>query len=563
MDMYEIQNKMKMENKTIHDLNLRVTFYARVSTTREEQESSIESQVKFFTEMIQRNPNWEFVDGYVDKLRGESAENRISFMQMIEDGKAGEFDLILTKEVSRFARNTIDSLTYTRDLYRAGVGVYFQNDNICTMDPDSELRLTIMSSIATDEVRKMSERIKWGHKRAIEKGVVMGNSRIFGYEKNNGKLVINEKEAEMIRLIFDLYSTGNYSSRKIENILYDKGYRGRNGTRIHHNTINGIIQNPKYKGYYCGNKVKITDYRTKEQRYLPEKDWIMYKDESGETVPAIVSEEIWDKAFAIFKEKSTAIKARGRSFKPDSVLSGKIWCKADDKPYWRTSYSNSVSQGKPIYQWICSEKKRNGAKSCSSIAIMEEELYTMLSDYFKKIIPNIEEYISTFLTIYRHTDESKNNLKTIQSLKEKLEREKTKRDTLLDLCVEGLINKQEFKERNDAANITIADIEENIYQLEQKSLESESYAKEIKKIETYFKTMYSPDKEMEREQVDEIIYTIIDRIDVVPKNDTSMKLEVKLKTGLQSDMMYIRTGSRYGRRSGHITKKMVESYKMQ
>ena len=118
----------------------------------------------------------------------------------------------------------------------------------------------------------------------------MGNSRIFGCDKKDCKLTINESEAVMVRLIFELYSTGDYSTRKIERILWDKGYCGRNGTRILHNTITGIIQNPKYKGYFCGNKVNIVDYRTREQRFLPEEEWVLYKDETGETVSAIVSE---------------------------------------------------------------------------------------------------------------------------------------------------------------------------------------------------------------------------------------------------------------------------------
>ena len=364
MDIYSAANRMKLERKTIFDLDIRVTFYARVSTTREEQENSIENQITFFTDMIKQNPHWTYVEGYVDRVRGEAAENRANFMRMIEDGKAGVFDLVLTKEVSRFARNTIDSLTYTRELLRAGVGVFFQNDNICTIDTDSELRLTIMSSIAADEVRKLSERVRWGHKRSIESGNVLGNSRIFGYDKEDCRLVINEQEAEMVRQIFELYSTGQYSSRKIEKILFEKGYRGRNGTQIHHNTINGIIQNPKYKGWYCGNKVKVTDYRTREQRFLPEDEWVMYKDETGEIVPAIVTEEIWEKCNEIFRERSQAIKSRTRSFKDKSVFTGKIWCRAHDVPYWRTSYSNSVEKGEPIYQWICSEKKRSGAKAC-------------------------------------------------------------------------------------------------------------------------------------------------------------------------------------------------------
>lgn len=133
MDIYETANKMKYEQKTIFDLDLRVTFYARVSTTKEEQENSIENQITYFTDFIKSNKNWTYVEGYVDRVRGENAVNRVNFMRMIEDGKAGVFDLVLTKEVSRFARNTIDSLTYTRELLRSGVGVFFQNDNICTI----------------------------------------------------------------------------------------------------------------------------------------------------------------------------------------------------------------------------------------------------------------------------------------------------------------------------------------------------------------------------------------------------------------------------------------------
>ncbi|MBO4865841.1 MAG: recombinase family protein [Ruminococcus sp.] len=561
MDIYSAANKMKMERKTIFDLDIKVTFYARVSTTRDEQENSIENQINFFTDMIKNNPHWTYVEGYVDRVRGESAENRANFMRMIEDGKAGVFDLVLTKEVSRFARNTVDSLTYTRELLRAGVGVFFQNDNICTIDTDSELRLTIMSSIAADEVRKLSERVRWGHKRSIESGNVLGNNRIFGYDKDDCKLVINEKEAEMVRLIFELYSTGKYSSRKIQKLLYDKGYRGRNGTEIHHNTITGIISNPKYKGWYCGNKVKVTDYRTREQRFLPEDEWIMYKDETGEIVPAIVSEEIWERCNVILRERSQAIKSRTRSFKDKSVFTGLIWCRAHNVPYWRTSYSNSVEKGEPVYQWICSEKKRSGAKSCSSFSIMEKDLYLMLSDHFKMVAEHIEEYVADFLKIYKETNAEKNTVKQINELKVQLEKEKAKREKLLDLYTEDAISRDEFKKRNDNANVLISQLEEDITELEKSAAEKVDYVSELKKIEEYFNTMYCPEGDMTKEQVDELARTIIDRIDVVPTNKNSMKLEIKLKTGLSEDITYVRTGERYSRRSGPISKKMIDAYK--
>ena len=561
MDIYAAADLMKRERKTIFDLEINVTFYARVSTTRDEQENSIENQINFFTEMIKSNPNWNYIEGYVDRVRGEHAENRAEFMRMIEDGKAGRFDLVLTKEVSRFARNTIDSLTYTRDLLRAGVGVFFQNDNICTIDSDSEMRLTIMLSIAADEVRKLSERVRWGHKRSIESGNVMGNNRIFGYDKDDCKLVINEPEAEMVRMIFYLYSTGDMSVRKIERILYDKGYRGRNGTRIHHNTVSGIIQNPKYKGFYCGNKVRIVDYRTKEQRFLPKEEWVMYKDETGEVVPAIVSEEIWNKCNRIFETRSAAIKSREHSFKDTSVFTGKIWCAAHDKPYWRTSYSNSVSKGQPIYQWICSEKKKEGAKSCASFAIMESELYSILSGFFKDVAENLEDYVETFLRIYKESDRSAEAMRQVSGLKATLEKENKKRDKLLELYMEELITKSEFTKRNTESSELIKGIEHQIRFIEKKSENDNSYAKAIKRIEKYFREMYDPSLPMNKEQVDEMAKAVIDRISVVPINKNTMKLEIKLLTGESEPMTYIRNGERYARRSGLTSKKMIDAYK--
>ena len=563
MDIYGMANKMKTERKTIFDLPLRVTFYARVSTTKEEQENSIEHQITFFTDLIRNNPNWKYIEGYVDRVRGEAAENRANFMRMIEDGKAGIFDLILTKEVSRFARNTIDSLTYTRELLRAGVGVFFQNDNICTIDTDSELRLTIMSSIAADEVRKLSERVRWGHKRAIESGSVMGNNRIFGYEKHDCRLTVNEQEAAMVRLIFELYATGDYSTRKIERILWERGYRGRNGTRIHHNTISGILRNPKYKGWYCGNKVKVIDYRTKEQRFLPESEWVMYKDETGEIVPAIVSEALWEQCNAIFTERSQAIKSRERSFKDKSVFTGKIWCRVHDKPYWRTSYSNSASQGKPVYQWICSEKKRAGAAACASFAILETDLYRMLGEHFQMIAGNIEDMIQDFLRLCRDSGQDDNTGQMLHELQTRLAKEKAKREKLFDAYTEDLIPKEEFRERNAASNALISRLEEEITAAARRASEKADYAGELAKIGQYFRTMYAPDHIMTQMEVDEMVRAVVDRIDVIPLDETAVKLEVKLKTGLYSEISYVRSGNRYGRRSGHITKKMIDSYKMQ
>ena len=201
MDILNIRTLLR--TKSIYDIPLRVTFYARVSSDTEEQINSLDNQISYYEEFIQKNEKWTYVPGYVDEgLSGISTKKRKHFNEMIADAKEGMFDLIITKEISRFARNTLDSLQYTRELLNMGVGVFFQNDNINTLDEDAELRLTIMSSIAQDELRKLSSRVKFGHQQAIKSSVVLGNSRIFGYKKEDKRLVIDESQAPMVRDLF-------------------------------------------------------------------------------------------------------------------------------------------------------------------------------------------------------------------------------------------------------------------------------------------------------------------------------------------------------------------------
>ena len=175
-----------MKTSSIYDIPMRVTFYARVSSEKDEQLNSLDNQISYYKNFIIKNPAWSYVEGYIDEgLSGISTAKRDNFNRMIKDAKLGQFDLIITKEITRFARNTVDSIQFTRDLINYGVGVFFQNDNINTLDEDSELRLTIMSGIAQDELRKLSSRVKFGHQEAIKKNVVLGNSRMFGYKKYN------------------------------------------------------------------------------------------------------------------------------------------------------------------------------------------------------------------------------------------------------------------------------------------------------------------------------------------------------------------------------------------
>ena len=198
VDRYERMNEEHRYQKT----KKRVAAYCRVSTDHEDQANSFESQQRFFRQYIQYHPDWELYAIFADEgLSGTTTKKRKEFQRMIACAQNGEIDLILTKEISRFARNTLDSISFTRELKRHGVGVIFMNDNINTLDGDAELRLAIMSSIAQEESRKTSERVKWGQKRRMERGVVFGRSML-GYDVKDGKMTINKEGAEVVRLIF-------------------------------------------------------------------------------------------------------------------------------------------------------------------------------------------------------------------------------------------------------------------------------------------------------------------------------------------------------------------------
>ena len=377
MDIHSVRQQLRM--KSIYDIPLRVTYYARVSSESDEQLNSLGNQISYYEDFIRKNAAWTFVPGYIDEgLSGISTKRRENFNRMVDDAEVGKFDLVITKEISRFARNTLDSIQYTRQLLNAGVGVFFQNDNINTFDEDSELRLSIMSSIAQDELRKLSSRVKFGHQQAIKQNVVLGNSRIFGYIKKDGRLVIDEDQAVMVRQLFELYATDEYSMKQLETLFWEKGYRNHNGKRIAHSTMSGMISNPKYKGYYVGNKVKVVDMFTKKQKFLPPEEWVMFKDETGEIVPAIVSEELWEQANAVLRRRSEDVKNRQGVCNHANLLTGKLFCTHCGTPYYRR---DSVDrQGNKNSKWVCSGKINNGKDSCDSIPIYEKELIPLLNE---------------------------------------------------------------------------------------------------------------------------------------------------------------------------------------
>ena len=312
LDLFTIRKELEKGKKLI-DLPLYVTYYARVSTDRDEQLNSLENQILYFENYIKSITNWTFIPGYIDEgISGTSTKRRTSFLKMIRDAKNNKFNLILTKEISRFSRNTLDSIKYSQELLSLGIGIYFLNDNICTFDGDSELRLTIMASIAQDEIRKLSERIRFGYKRSVEKGVVPGNNNFYGYRKNKGKLEIVEEEASLIRLILKEYAKAQMGTTKLGHYLFSKyNIVSKTNKPLAGNVIGRIIRNPKNKGYFCAHKETTLDYHSKKRIRLKKEDWIVYKDNL--TCPPIISEDLWDRCNHILDENTTRHKAKRRN----------------------------------------------------------------------------------------------------------------------------------------------------------------------------------------------------------------------------------------------------------
>lgn len=536
MDVYSTRKQLL--TKRIFDIPLRVTFYSRVSTDSDEQLNSLENQVSYYTDYIKRNKNWTYIEGYVDEgLSGISTRKREKFNQMIDDAFLGKFDLILTKEITRFARNTLDSIKYTRELLNCGVFVFFQNDNINTIDEDSELRLTIMSGIAQDELRKLSSRVRFGHQQAIKSGVVLGNSRMFGYVKENKRLVIDEREAQMVRTVFELYATDEYSMKQIENVLWEQGYRNHNGNKISHTTLSNMIANPKYKGYYVGNKVRITDMFTKKQKFLPQSEWHVFKDETGETVPAIVSEELWEKANAVLSRRSADVKNRQNKCNHANLLTGKIICSHCNKPYYR---KDATYRGKNTSRWTCSHKLKNGSDSCPSFTINEAEIKDIIFDVFTNSYEDAEKYIDEYLSDFKK-ECYKDCSEDIAKYQAVIENAKKKMDKLLQMNIDGKLSDIDFERMLKKCKREEDDAQAVIDELNNASEKMRDTAKGLRVMKTHLQEAIRTVKDG-KEITAPFINKYIDKIVAVPEDDGSLTLYIYLFSNEVLQKSLVRTG---------------------
>ena len=531
MEVRKIRAEMR-NGRSFYDMPLRVTFYARVSTDQDEQINSLENQVQYYTELIQSKPNWRFVPGYVDEgISGGSTKKRDNFNRMIRDAKAGMFDFIITKEISRFSRSTLDSIKYTQELLDYNVGVFFQNDNINTLDTDSEFRLVIMAGVAQDEIRKLSERLKFGFRQAIKNGHVLGNDKLYGYDKKDCVLTVNEEEAEIIRIIFDLYGNQRLGTRTISKRLMELGYTSREGNTFNTLTIRHILENPKYKGWYCGNKSQSVDYRTKRNVLLDESEWVTYPDPS---IPAIVSEELWNRANALYKRRREEMKSHssGLSFHNRYPYSAKIYCEEHG-----TTFHRQVIQTKKGQQevWQCKVYRSHGRAACSAPQIRSSDLDVILSDIFKKLVRDKEKIIDSLVTVLTNIPKEVDYGKLRCQVENEMDDLERKKNRLLDLSIAGALTVEEFKERNDAFNAQIQECQGKLTAIRQEEENQSSEELDIPAIRRALDEALRFTGEIDTA----LVATILDRV-VVKRESTKddIHLDIFLKLGSTYEAVY-------------------------
>lgn len=389
-----INPKTRMSTASVQ--KRRVAGYARVSTDNDEQFTSYEAQIDYYTKFIQRNPEWQFVKVYTDEgISGTNTKHRDGFNEMIGDALAGKIDLIVTKSVSRFARNTVDSLTTIRMLKGKNVECFFEKENIYTFDGKGELLLTIMSSLAQEESRSISENVTWGKRKSFSDGkVFMPYKRFLGYRKGpDGLPEIDEEEAKVVRKIYDMYLSG-MSLSAIGKALAEDGIKTVTGRDTwNSSTLYSILQNEKYKGSALLQKKYTVDFLTKKQKLNQGEIPQYYVEESH---PAIIEPEMWE----LTQLEIARRKEAGRHYSGNNVFSSRIVC-GDCGSFFGPKVWNSTSKYRHTI-WRCNHKyaSEGNDTGCSTPHLDEELIKDRFLDAVNEIIDNRDEILENCRNLY-------------------------------------------------------------------------------------------------------------------------------------------------------------------
>lgn len=506
----------------------RVAAYCRVSTDKTDQANSLESQHRYFHDYINRNPLWELYDIYVDDgISGTNTKKRAAFNHMIDDAVNGKFDLIITKEISRFARNIVDSITYTRELKKHGVGVLFLNDGIYTLDSDGELRLALLSTIAQEESRKTSERVKWGQRRQMEKGVVFGKDML-GYDVRGGKLIINEEGAETVRKIFHKFLDEGKGAHRIAKELREEGIK--TATRMKdwsYTNILRILRNEKYCGDLVQQKTYTPDYLThQKKRNYGEVETVTIRDHHE----PIISRERFEAAQRELQRRrpsDSTVKAYANRY----ALSGKIVCGECGAGFVRRQKKRK--DGTFNVKWVCAESQKNGGRhqemdgetaGCTTNSINDRDIKQILQRVVADTMNGREEIVSKLLQTVESVIQNVSGNDNISRIEKEIDKCDEKKKRLLDMCLNGYIEAKDYRAACDELEIQITELQSALAEEKEKQKMISDKEKMINEIKNFVSNISCG-----AEWNDTFYRNIVDKI--LAYNERKMDIHLKLIPG--------------------------------
>ena len=549
-----IKANLKTNCKSVEQKRKRVCAYARVSTDSEEQLTSYSSQIKHYSTLIKSNPDWEFVGIYADEgISGTQVKNRTEFKRMIDEALSGKIDMIIAKSISRFARNTVDTLENVRLLRENNIDVFFEKENIHTLNLDSEMFLTLYSAFAQAESESTSMNVKMGLKAMMKRGEAVGRCECYGYtwNKETKQLEINEEQAEVVKRIFNLY-VSKYGGRTIAKILNRENiltYYGKKWTQA---TISDMIENEKYMGDLCGQKFYVTNPLThKRVKNYGEKEKYYVKDHHE----AIIPRELWEKAQEV-KKKRTINHTTGHDSNCSMryAFSSKICCGFCGTNYTRKSANKTVNGDYTRY-WACFQKQSDSKECQDSVWVREETLEQIFVELYNSIVKNKYMTKAKLLDAIKETVKENDYQEQIRKIENEIEKLKNRLSNLVDLRLDCSIDKDVYENKQNEINEKIISLEEKKNELLTFNYENNSMIEKIKKIE---KIVLGPNtiKEFDRD----IFESIVDKIIVGEINDKQEKIpnviRFILKTGESYEATFVDKKEKLARKKP--TKNMVQ-----
>lgn len=497
---------------------MKIAAYCRVSTEKEAQIDSLEKQIEFFNEFTKKN-GYELYKLYADEgISGKQIKHRKQFQQMMIDAKAKKFDKVVVKDVSRFARNTVDLLQSVRDLKSYGVQVDFLNNGE-VMEGGSEFILTILGAMAQQESANMSKRVKFGKDITAKKGRVP--NLVFGYDKipdERYTLKINEEEAKIVKEIFESYVYKGIGTTKIAWNLNDRGIRTKKTkSKWVQTSIVRMLKNPIYTGRVTNKKSEVTDFITGTRKDLPEEEWIVVE----RTEMRIISDELFNRAQELLEQRSKEFKLNNKREKTEYVFSTLIYCKHCGYSFRRIKRKYK-EDGPEYIRWVCSGRNSMGVNHCPNTTVIdEEELLNAIKEYLKSIISNKKNFMKAVEKEFEKiTKLRKNNERNEESLLKEIEKVTVKKQKYMEMFQNEIINIQELKKYTNPLNEDIARLERELKLITSEIKEKDVLEKELNK------TIKTVDDILNNQTItNAMLKTIIDVIEV----DSDSNVEVRLK----------------------------------